>query len=112
MYLDDLCWVEKSYAIELQYLCAYKLDGSLNLSHHFCYVEGNLIPGTPTKGLIPDPPCQETHITPTAPRQEDQSPDFNLPIARDQSFNQPGGELGGLPHLQKAVEISWSRIQH
>ena len=88
-----------------------KLVRSLKLSHHFFNAEGNLIPGAPTKGLVPDPPLQETHLTPTATREEDQSQDLNLPIASNQSFNQPEGELCSLHPLQEAVEVSWSRTQ-
>ena len=69
----------------------HTLARSLKFSHYaFFGIEGNLISGTPTKGLVPDPPPQEMHLSPTAPREEDQIPDFNLPIARD---GQSGGEL-------------------
>ena len=87
-----------------------RTDRSLKLSHFF-HVEGNLIPGTPTEGLVPDPLLPEAHLISIAPREEDQSQDFNLPIDRDQSLNQPGGELCSLHPLQEAVEVSWSRTQ-
>ena len=83
----------------------------VSFHRHFFNAEGDLILGTPTKGLVPDPPLQEAHLTPTATRQEDQSPDLNLPIASNQSFNQPGGELCSLHPLQEAVEVSRSRTQ-
>ena len=83
----------------------------VSFHRHFFNAEGKLIPGTPTKGLIPDPPLQETHLTPIATREEDQSQNLNLPIASNQSFNQPGGELCSLHHLQETVEVSWSRTQ-
>ena len=57
---------------------------------HYFYAEGNLIPGAPTKDLIPDPSPQEAHLTSTAPREGGPSPDLISPANRDQNFILPG----------------------
>ena len=38
----------------------------------------NLLPAALTEGLDPNPPLQEAHLTPTAPREGSQNPDPTL----------------------------------
>ena len=58
------------------------------------HVEGDLIPGVPAEGLVPDLPPPETHLTPIAPREG-----LGHLVSRDQNHVLPeeGQGLDPLP---------------
>ena len=67
------------------------------LSHFLSNAEGDLVP---TKSSILDPPPQEVHLTPAAPKEQGQSPDLT---GRDQNHHYPEGE-GLNPFLGSMIQ--------
>ena len=84
-------------------ICTYKI----NVLFYYFHIHsgGNFVLRVPT--FILDPPLQEAHLTPTAPR-EGQSPDLtnrsqNQVLLEDQGLNPLPGEDQGLAVLDTAV---------